>query len=333
MKRINSKIAIDIRSTIQILTILFFAVFMISACASVNIDAARALGKVGRSVAVQAQQNIMVSDKEYFRAQDSEALLHGYNGTTQVTTYLELLKLYDDIQQEITKRSVVFEKLADLYDAFGDLAGLDEGAQTEKALGDLGGAIDEYAKQLKQPAPVLGDSTAVISKIGGIVATEIQKAKIKEASALIRKRVDTFQQFLGNKLVRAQMTEFREMLATDRKAAFITLWDIGVYDPKPLLDDFGTDAGLTAQNNVAALMKSNPQLSNALKEVLDKRLTRNQFDLIEKSYDASLAALRHLVSEHKKLEQGEPLDLTRLQTIVAELRSVAILLEKTKGNP
>jgi hypothetical protein len=267
---------------------------------------------------------------------DSESFLRGYGGTIQSAEYLQILNLYNDVQLELAKRSVVFEKLADLYDAFGELAGLDAGAQTEKALGDLGGAITGYANQLKQPKPLSSDATGVISKIGGLVVTEIQKAKIKEASILIREKVDAFQQLLGNKLVREQMTGFRELLASDRKAAFTILWDAGVYDPKPFLDDFGTDAGLVAQNNVSALIKSNPDsgkaLNNALKEVIDKRLSRNQSVLIEKAYDTSLTALKNLVSEHKKLEQGEPLDLARLQAIVAELRGIVVLLGKVKSD-
>lgn len=83
---------------------------------------------------------------------------------------------------------------------------------------------------------------------------------------------------------------------------------------------------------MAALIKSNQQLGNALKEVLDKRLARGQFNLIEKAYDVSIAALKHLVSEHKKLEQGEPLDLARLQATVAELRGIAVLLGKIRND-
>jgi len=330
MKRPNLKSAVNIWGKIEMLVALFFVGFAISACASVNINAAQALGKVGRGVAVQAQQNIMVSDKEFLRGRDSEALCHGYDGTEKSEQYTNILNLFDAIQLELAKRSVVFDKLADLYDAFSELAGLDAGAQTEKALGDLSGAITAYATQIKQPAPLSSDATAAISKIGGIIATEIQKAKIKEASILIREKVDVFEQLLGNKLVRAQITGFRDFLASDREAAFLKLWDAGVYDPKPLLDDFGTDAGLVAQNNAAALIKSDPKLSKALREVVNKRLKRSQFNLIEKSYDESLSALRHLVLEHEKLEKGEPLDLTRLQTIVAELRGIAVLLGKAK---
>ncbi len=331
MKQKVSKSIVNSASKIRVLMFVSCVAFMASACASINIDSAKTLGKAGRSVAVQTQQNIMVSDKEYLRARDSEALLHGYSGTTQSTLYMQLLNSYDEIQQELAKRSVVFEKIANLYDAFGELASLDAGAQTEKAIGELSGAITEYAKQVKQPVPLSDSATTLISKTGGMVATQIQKAKIRETSTQIREKVDAFRQLLENKLVREQMTGFREALASSRKAAFIMLWDAGVYDPKPLFDEFGQDAGLVAQNNVAALIKSNPQLGNAVKEVLDKRLARSQFNLIEKAYDVSLAALKNLVSEHKKLEDGELLDLARLQATVAELRGIVVLLGKVKN--
>lgn len=232
MKRTISNSMINIWSRARILTFLLSAALVVSACASVNIDSARTLGKAGRSVAVQAQQNIMVSDKEYLRARDSEAFLHGYSGATQSALYVKLLNSYDEIRQELAKRSVVFEKLADLYDTFGELAGLDAGGQTEKAIGDLGGAITEYAKQLKQPAPLSGNVVTLISKTGGMVVTGIQKAEIREASIQIREKIEAFQQLLENKLVREQMTGFRETLASSRKAAFIMLWDAGVYDLK-----------------------------------------------------------------------------------------------------
>ena len=52
-------------------------------------------------------------------------------------------------------------------------------------------------------------------------------------------------------------------------------------------------------------------------------------DLIVQGYDSSLAALRQLIAQHKKLEEGEPLDLSRLRAIVAQLRGIAVLLART----
>lgn len=324
-------VAVSIWRKIGTTMVLLLAAFLSSACSGINIEAAKNLGVTGRSVALQMQQNIFVSDDEYLRARDGEAVFHGFTGTTDSDLYKKILKNYDAIHQELAKRSVVFEKLASLYDAFGELAGLDAGGQTEKALASLGGAIEEYSKQINQPSPIYSDTTAVISKIGGLAATEIQKTKIKEASIQIRARVEDTQKLLGDKLVREQMMGFRQSLTTVKKTAFTLMWGQGVYDPKPLLDDFGADAGLVAKKEVAAGIKPETQLGKALLEVLEKRLAMKA-DLIERSYDASLKALGGLISEHKKLEQGSPLDLTRLQAIAAELRGIVVLLTKVKAD-
>lgn len=316
-------------SKIWLWTILSVMVCLASSCSTVNLDSAKALSVTGHNVAVQAQDAAIVSDKDYRRARDSEALLAVFSSATESTSYQEILSLHNDIHQELAQRAVVFEKLSDLYDAFGELAGLDSGAQTEKALGDLGGAIQEYAKVIKEPPPQFSDVTAVISTLGGLVATEIQKAKIKEASRQIRTRDEAFLELLDNKLIRRQMVGFKKRLYTGWKAALITLWDSGVYDPKPLIDDLGAPAGLVAQNNAASLVKSNPKLQSALKEVLEKRLAL-QTDLIEQAYDASLRALRNLVEQHKKLEEGAPVDLTRLRAIVAQLQNIATLIGGVK---
>jgi hypothetical protein len=311
------------------LAILALIALLTMGCSSISLEAARRLSVTGRNAAVQAQQNTLVSDQEYLRARDSEALLHGFSGTTASDQYKAILKLYNDIHQELAQRAVVFEKLADLYDAFGELAGLDTGEQTEAALGNLSGAIEEYAKQLNQPSPLSSAPTAAIAKIGGLVAAEVQKAKIKEASTQIQSRVNTFLQILESALVREQMIGFQSLLLSDVKAALSILWDAGVYDPKPLLDGVGTAAGLTAQKDAAQLVKSNTELRKALGEVLDKRLA-SQMDLIAQGYDSSLAALRQLIAQHKKLEAGEPLDLIRLRAIVAQLRGIAVLLARAK---
>jgi hypothetical protein len=312
------------RTAFFILTLL-----MGSACSSVSIDAARQLSVTGRNLTVQARQNIYASDDEYLRARDSEAALHGFSGTTSLPDYQKILRSYDSIHQEMAQRAVVFEKLADLYDAFGELSGLDTGAQTEAALENLAGAVQEYAKLTKQSPPVSSDVTAVISKIGGIIAGEIQKAKIKEASIQIRVKVDTFSKLLENPLVREQIVGFRSVLISDVKTALNKLWDAGVYDPKPLLDEIGATAGLAAQKDAAQILKTNDSIRKALGEVIDKRIAV-KIDLVEKGYDTSVGALKHLIVEHKKLEEGSPIDFTRLRGIVAQLRGITILLTKAK---
>jgi len=330
MRFIKSTLAAVIWSKIRIAGILLLFVFL-SGCSRINIEAAKSLSATGREAALQTQQNVLVSYKEYLRARDCEAFQHGLSGNTKSEAYEEILNNYSEIQQELTKRSIVFEKLADLYDAFGELSGFDAGGQTENALGDLSVAVNEYATVFHQKPLISDKTTDVISKIGGLVATEIQKAKIKKASALIQERVKALVGLFENPLVREQLAGYRQRLTKNRKEAFLKLWEAGVYDPKPILDDFGEDVGLTAQKEAPGIINSKPNLGKAITEVLDKRLEMKS-ELIQEGYDAGLKALKQLVTEHKKLEQGKPLDLTYLRTITAELRNIAGLLAKTKSN-
>src|SRR5262245_1680802 len=64
------------------LAILALIALLTLGCSSISPEAARRLSVTGQNTAVQAQQNTLVSDQEYLRARDSEALLHGFSGTT-----------------------------------------------------------------------------------------------------------------------------------------------------------------------------------------------------------------------------------------------------------
>ncbi|WP_020483058.1 hypothetical protein [Methylomonas sp. MK1] len=303
-------------------------VLFLTGCSSISLDAAKSLSVTGKNVATQTQENIFVSDNEYLRARDSEALMHGVSGTVGLESYNNILALFSNIHQELLTRTVVFEKLSDVYDSFGDLAGLEASKETQAALGNLGGAINEYAKAVNSKPPISSDTTAVISEIGGLIAEEIQKAKIKEASKQIRSNLEEFLQLLETPLVREQMNGFKQFLASDRKTAIITLWNAGLYDPTPLLNDIGADVGLTAQKDASKLLASSPVLTGAMGEIIDKRLTHKS-ELIERSYDVSLSSIRNLIAEHKKLEEGQELDLARLREIVSRLKGIAALLAKS----
>jgi hypothetical protein len=299
-------------------------------CSGVSIDAARQLGLSGGAVAAEAKQAAIASDEEYLRARDAEALFHGLVGLSGSDKKLEeILRLLDSIHLELTKRGIVFERMTRLYEAFGDLAGFDAATATEAALNDLGGAIQDYAQQLNRTPPASKDATAVISKIGGLLASEIQKAKIKEASALIRGQVEAFARLLGDPLVREQMVGFRDLLGTDRKVALLAVWRAGVLDPKPLLDDLGSVGGLVGHKDAAQRIADDARLRNALGAVLDRRLAMRQ-ELLEQGYDASVDALKRLGAEHEKLENEQPIDLARLRTMVGQLRAVVDLLGRSR---
>lgn len=209
-------------------------------------------------------------------------------------------------------------------------AGIDAAQDVETALGELNGAISDYAKQLKQPPPLSPDAAGAIAKIGGLFAGEIQKAKVKKASILIRGEVEKFSKLLGNPLIRTQVTEFRKLLQSDAATALIMLWDGGLLDPKPLLDSMGSPAGLSTSKEAEKVLTSNVPLKRGLRLVLRQRL-RRQSDLVDQAYDASLQAVNRLAAEHKNLEEEQPINLARLREIAAELRTLVGLISKIRS--
>jgi hypothetical protein len=318
MKFTKLAVLANVWDKVRMPAILVLVALLASACSNINIEAAKALSSTGRDTASRIQQNVLASEKEYLRGRDCIALCNGFDDTTKTKKYQEILEGYDKNQKEIRSRSVVFERLAELYTAFGELAGLDAGVQTEKALKDLGEAINGYAKATDQSWSVPSDATVVISKIGGLLTEEIQKAKIKEASKQIRDKVEDFIELLKYESTGEHLLAYRKDLFSERKHAFKILWSKGVYDPKPIFDDFGEDAGLTAQGEAVKKINPDSELGKAIAEVIDKRLELKS-NTIQEDYDASLAAIKQLIKEHNKLEKGEPLDLAHLRAITAKL--------------
>lgn len=307
--------------------IFLLLVFLSTGCSSISIEGCDSLVPRERSLWYKIRGIYLLLMKNT-SAMDAESLFHGVSGTMESPAYTAILELYGKIQLELSSRSVVFSTLAGVYDAFGNLAGLDASTEVETSIGNLGGAVNSYAVAIGQQQVITDAPTGVISRIGGLVAAEVQKEKIKEASILIRERLDTFVELFKDPLVHEQIVGFKNLLGSNRKAAIEMLWDKGVYSPKPLLDEMGAEAGFVAQKDGIELVIADKKLSKGLWEVVDRRFSR-KFELIEKGYDASVKALKRLITEHKKLEKGQELDLSRLRQIVAELQSIASLLDKT----
>jgi hypothetical protein len=309
-------------------TRLLLVTLMFTACSGLSVEAARQLATTGRQAAAQAKQTSIVSEQDYARALDAEAFFHGSAGNTDMLK--DIVSGYDQVRGELLSRAVVFDRLADLYDAFGDLAGINAARDVETALGNLDGAVRDYARQMKLTVPVSTDATNAIATIGGLLAAEIQKAKLKKASALIAGEIEKFHALLADPLVRTQVTSFNKLLQKDAAVAVILLWDKGALEPTPLLNDMGRPAGLGAVKDSEKVVASNESLRMGLHEVLEQRL-RRQADLIDQGYAASLRALDRLGQEHKKLEQDQPLDLARLREVVAQLRTIVELLTRVRA--
>lgn len=306
-----------------------FLVFVVcvSACTSIDVDAARQLAIVGRESAVGAKQVSTASDVELRRALDAEAFFHGFNGSTAVPN--TITKELRTARSELLARATVFDQLAALHDAFGDLAGFDADAEFEQALGGLVGAVGEYAKVVGKPINVPAEAKDLVGRIGGMIAAEIKKAKIKAASKLIEDQVGKLADLMSDPLVFEQVVGFRKFLTGSAGTAVDALWLAGVLDAKPLLDDMGRVAGLEGARSTMASASLRRDVRDGLRQVVVERM-RAQSDAIEQGYRASVQSLKRLKATHAKLQLGEPLDIGRVREIVGELRAVAALIEKTR---
>lgn len=309
-----------------------FLIVTISGCSTLSIESAKELGSAGQEASGSAVANIFVSDEEYQRAMDAEEFFHGFAGSNVPQ---QLSVDYDMIQAELSSRSVVFKKLVDVYTEFEKLASIDAATGIETAINGLGDAVNNYASNQNKGAAISKSTQGVIAKIGGLMAKEIQKEKIQKSSMLIRERLVVFKALFSDPLVKKQLTSFKQAIAQNRASAIRLLWKKGVYDPSPLINEMGAEAGLKANKEALKIIndKKDPTIRNGLDKVITARLSR-KINLIEKGYETSANFVAQLIIKHEKLEKGEKLNFTTLRQKITELRSITdtLIPSDSSGN-
>jgi hypothetical protein len=167
-------------------------------------------------------------------------------------------------------------------------------------------------------------------RIGEEIASLLSKHRkqqlIRESSVIIRKQLEHLLVLLNNIEEQHKMTTFREKLLGNRLRMSEALWKSGILDPSPMINDLAGDAGFQAERNSRSIVLMNPSLKKGLKGVMDYRIRKKNTILIKSGYDNTLDALRTLVEEHKKLENGESVSMDDLRRIISELQTISRLL-------
>jgi len=298
---------------------------LVSGCASTCIDSAKRLAPLGKEVSAKVVGNIFATDDEFQRAMDAEAFLNGLGGQKIPQQLLENELL---IQSELTARKRVFDSLGEAYDAWAALASVNAAGDAQTALNDLGDAVNAYAKALGKGAVMSAPEKDAIARIGGWVASAVQKRKVVKSSALIRDCLREFAALLEDPRVRMQMTTFRATLVENRLAALQDLWNRRLIDPTPLIDQLGDEVGLKATKDAAKNI--NDVARSGLTQVVENRFARKAA-AIERGYDVSVKTIKTLIAKHEKLERDGDVDLAELRQAVAELRQVNMLLVAETG--
>lgn len=306
-------------------SILLTAVFL-TGCSTLRVDSARNLGDAGQQAADAIAENVFISDATCQQAIDVQTLIfyHDVGEAPPVDLekkFEELNSRYKAIHEELKARRLVFTQLGETYSAFSELTDNESAAETEAAIRKLSEAVNKYAEAAGKEAVLSGSAQRSLGTLCKLAVVELKKKKIKQASALIRERLAAFAKLLKEPLVKEQLLGFQADLAAIKKDGVLTLWETGILDPSPMLDQIGADIGLRAAPDAAVVARQNKNLSYGLNKIISSRF-ESKMALIKESYETSISAMEELVHDHEALEKDGPLNLTRLINIAARQQHV-----------
>jgi len=113
---------------------------------------------------------------------------------------------------QFAARSKMLRALAKAYEAMGRLAAYDASTEAESAVTDLSGSINTYATAVGSDTLPISNVVGTIVAIGANgIAGEIQSAKIKKASVLIRQQLLRMQRYQVGRLFRCPCRQRRQV--------------------------------------------------------------------------------------------------------------------------
>jgi len=306
-----------------------------SGCSNIDPKDAVKLAGSGESVASAANLSYQSSKDGLNKYLEAEAISAAFLGRPDVgdTTVASIM----DISRQLQTRKEVFNQLNATYKSFGELASYDAAKEVEDKINNLSGALNEYAKATGSTGGAISSVTNfVVSKGGGLIASEAQKDQLKEASELIRARLLSLSTFLANDVERLKRYKSEELKAKAR-ATDIFIGE-GLGDPAQMAAGYLADAGLSSSADgvgywstevrkayIASLLKY--RNSNGAKPTLPPA-----YDAMQKSAAIKLkwrmgaeldllgeikSSVDKLVGQHVDFEAGTPLSAESLtQSII-----------------
>lgn len=245
----------------------------------------------------------------------------------------ELMTAQSSISTILSKRVTAASALRDAYQAFVNLTTYDAGGETEQAIKSAVGAVNELTAAAAAVAPqgialaAIGSTfTNTVSGVGRFIASERQKRLILAANHDLHSAIDAMVKALTVERDSTAMASLLKNLQMERDQLYFSFVTSGLISQRDAL------APLLAEIAPGAQMVQNPpntntELINTAANISIAARSQRQQLAVSRSYDAALATLRALSTEHAKLEEEQPLNLEnvlsevkRIQKLVADLR-------------
>jgi hypothetical protein len=304
------------------------------ACSNVDLGAAKTLGETGGASFDGFATSYATTSQQMSRYQESlilrGALAPVPAGTPASATALHVdRQLVDAVVSEMSARARAMKAFVQAYKALEDLAAYDAQGEMQTALTKLGDSVSGFAAAVGTPlaSPAAKVATTLVASLGGIIANEAQKNRVKAASVAIRANLEDFAAVHKAAQEKKALVQTRRALFNAQADIVSGLWRKGVLTANKYVADWATgfDLAVVDEKTQPITAKTYPGLATPIDRALRERRI-SQRAAIEAAYDKTDEVVEGLIDDHKKLEAGIPMDAAAMRARVAALNTLFVQL-------
>jgi hypothetical protein len=299
-----------------------------TACSSVDLGAAKELGQAGGKGFTEFGDAYALTGKQMSQYKEAN-ILRGALAPVPPGSPIPVLKVdpksADKVVKEMAARAAAMRAFVRAYKAFEDLATYDAAGEMDKALSNLGDSVMVFAAAVGSPlaAPAAKIATNVVASLGGVIAGEDQKARVKSASQAIRANLETFKEIHDFAEEQKAIVDTRKDLFNAQLEVASGLWRMGVLTANKYAASWAVGSGLDVvdEKTQPITTRTYPGLATPINNALRARREAER-DAIEQVYAETGEAIGDLISAHKKLEAGVPIGVAELRARIAQLEGL-----------
>jgi len=302
----------------------------LAGCSSATLSAGASLSKAGQAAATQMEQNVTLSESVVTSMKKAVAFNDGFNDAVGNASSQSFLQHMASIQKKLIQYGKLLDSLSDSYAALGELANYDATGSFNTAIGNLATDTASFGTAVGAPINIPTNFTGGVQAVGGFVIGWAQASAVRDGSRRIVTILEQVIAILERPSTREQLVSIQREATGQIDQAAVTLVFAGVFSYGPTLDEMGAPLGQKSTQASDAAVKANARvlagLRNVALETVEERTAA-----VAASYDKNLAALKALITLHKDLENGQPLSLSSMNSIVGQLQTIAATLKPAKG--
>jgi len=227
------------------------------------------------------------------------------------------------LQKALDMRAGLMRQLAKTYSTFNALAAYDASGEAEGAIKGLTGAVNAYAKALDKPQPISSTADIVIQAAAGAILREAQASRLRQASVLIRTRLEVFQKLLGDEA--ETYKGLAQVLASSATRTTLELYKVGIGSPHPIIAELIATPGFEYRLSEQQLRQVKPEDAQKIRLGVE-RIVERRMDKQAQSEQALIGdtqdGVQALITEHTRFEAGEALNLASLSAIIEKFRGI-----------